>query len=68
MAERTKRGFYQFGQFRLDAAGHVLFRGDRAIPLPPKAADTLLLLVQNAGNVVEKQDLLKQVSRVWPFN
>ncbi len=61
MAERADRRFYEFGCFRLDPAGRVLFRGDQVIPLPPKAADTLLLLVQNAGNVVEKQDLLKKV-------
>ncbi len=62
MPELTERRFYRFGRFRLDPHGRVLFRGDRAVRLPPKAADTLLLLVQNAGNVVEKQDLLK---RVW---
>jgi TolB-like protein/Flp pilus assembly protein TadD len=62
MPELTERLFYRFGRFRLDPHGRVLFRGDRAVRLPPKAADTLLLLVQNAGNVVEKQDLLK---RVW---
>jgi TolB-like protein/Tfp pilus assembly protein PilF len=61
MADRVERRFYEFGCFRLDPAGRVLFRGDQVIPLPPKAADTLLLLVQNAGNVVEKQDLLKNV-------
>ena len=33
-----------------------------AVPLPPKAADVLLSLVQEAGNVVEKNELLK---RVW---
>jgi hypothetical protein len=53
MADRADRRFYEFGCFRLDAAGRVLFRGDQVIPLPPKAAETLLLLVQNAGNVVE---------------
>ena len=62
MADRADRRFYEFGGFRFDPAGRVLFRGDQVVPLPPKAADTLLLLVQNAGNVVEKQDLLK---RTW---
>jgi TolB-like protein/Flp pilus assembly protein TadD len=61
MTDRVDRRFYEFGCFRLDAAGRVLYRGDQVIPLPPKAAETLLLLVQNAGNVVEKQDLLKNV-------
>ena len=54
--------FYKFGRFRLDGTGRVLFRGDQAIPLSPKAADVLLLLVQNAGSVVEKKELL---SAVW---
>jgi TolB-like protein/Tfp pilus assembly protein PilF len=61
MADRVKRRFYEFGRFRLDPTGRVLYRGDRAVLLPPKAADTLLFLVQNAGNVVEKQDLLRNV-------
>jgi len=53
--------FYEFDRYRLDPTGRVLFRGDEEIPLPPKAADTLLLLVQRAGNVVEKEELLNQV-------
>jgi TolB-like protein/Tfp pilus assembly protein PilF len=61
MADRVERCFYESGRFRLDPAGRVLFHDDQVIPLPPKAADTLLLLVRNAGNVVEKQDLLKEV-------
>jgi TolB-like protein/Flp pilus assembly protein TadD len=61
VAEPEERRFYRFGRFRLDPNGRVLFRGDRAVRLPPKAADTLLFLVQKAGSVVEKQDLLKHV-------
>jgi TolB-like protein/DNA-binding winged helix-turn-helix (wHTH) protein/Tfp pilus assembly protein PilF len=59
----TDRRFFEFGPFRLSPTGRVLFRGDQAVPLPPKAADTLLLLVLNAGDVVEKGDLLR---KVWP--
>lgn len=61
MADRAERRFYEFGRFRLDLTDRVLLRGGEAIPLPPKAADTLVFLVQNAGSVVEKQRLLKQV-------
>jgi len=61
--EVADRRIYEFGRFRLDLAGPTLFRGDQAIPLPPKAADALLLLVQNAGTIVRKEDLLK---KVWP--
>jgi TolB-like protein/DNA-binding SARP family transcriptional activator len=59
----AKRRFFEFGRFRLDADGCVLFRGQHAIPLSPKAAGTLLLLVENAGQVVGKEEILK---RVWP--
>ena len=63
MANCLSRPFYEFGRFRLDGTGRVLFRGDEAVPLSPKAADVLLLLVQNAGNVVEKKELLDTVWR-----
>jgi TolB-like protein len=54
---------YEFGRFRLDAAGRLLFREARMIPLAPKAADALLLLIENAGTVIGKDELLKSV---WP--
>src|SRR5215472_3780196 len=58
MAERP---FYVFGPFHLDATGRLLLRGHEPVPLPPKAIDTLLVLVENAGTVVSKEHLLKQV-------
>ena len=57
----TDRCFYEFGPFRLDPSGRVLFRGAQAVPLPPKAGDVLVLLLQRAGDVVAKEELLKQV-------
>jgi DNA-binding winged helix-turn-helix (wHTH) protein/TolB-like protein/tetratricopeptide (TPR) repeat protein len=41
---------------------HVLFRGT-PVPLPPKVFDTLVLLVQRRGSLVDKDELLK---RLWP--
>jgi TolB-like protein/Flp pilus assembly protein TadD len=61
-ANAVNQRLYEFGRFRLDGTGRVLFRGGQAVPLSPKAADVLLLLVQNAGSVVEKKELL---NRVW---
>ncbi|HEX6502841.1 MAG TPA: winged helix-turn-helix domain-containing protein [Terriglobales bacterium] len=52
---------YEFGQFRLDAKGRILFRGDAPVPLPPKAVDTLILLATNPGAVLDKAEILKQV-------
>jgi TolB-like protein/DNA-binding winged helix-turn-helix (wHTH) protein/Tfp pilus assembly protein PilF len=58
-----RRQFYTFGLFRIDPAERVLLSGNSRIPLTPKACDTLLVLVENAGHIVEKDEILK---RVWP--
>jgi DNA-binding winged helix-turn-helix (wHTH) protein/Flp pilus assembly protein TadD len=54
---------YEFGDFRIDTAKHLLLRSGRPIPLTPKAFDTLLALVENSGQVISKDELMKQV---WP--
>ena len=54
---------YRFGSFTLDADERVLLRDREPVTLPPKDLDTLLVLVENAGHIVEKDELLK---RVWP--
>src|SRR5215469_10619239 len=55
--------FYEFGPFRLDATDHQLFREGVPLPLTPKALDTLLILIQNSGRTLEKDELMKAV---WP--
>jgi TolB-like protein len=52
---------YQFGDFRLDGSGRVLTCKGRSIALAPKLGGTLLLLIENAGNVVDKAELLRKV-------
>lgn len=54
---------YAFGPFRLDARERMLLRGRQYIPLTPKALETLMVLVEHGGRVVEKEELLRQV---WP--
>jgi DNA-binding winged helix-turn-helix (wHTH) protein/tetratricopeptide (TPR) repeat protein len=56
---------YEFGGFRLDARRRLLLaRPDgRIVALTAKAFDTLLYLVEHAGEVVEKAELLRAV---WP--
>ncbi len=54
---------YRFGEFSLDAQGRVLMRGGEAVALTPKAFDVLLMLVQNAGRTVTKDELMKAVWR-----
>ena len=62
MSEQAKH-FYAFGPFRLDSEKRVLVRDGVPVPLAPKVAETLLLLVESAGHLVDKDDLVK---RVWP--
>ena len=57
------RHLYEFGPFVLEAAEHRLMRDGRLVPLPPKVFETLLLLVQRSGHVVEKDEIMKSI---WP--
>jgi DNA-binding winged helix-turn-helix (wHTH) protein/pimeloyl-ACP methyl ester carboxylesterase len=63
VTDSAVRGGYQFGPFHLDARERRLSRGDEVIPLRLKVFDTLLVLVENAGRLVTKQELL---DAVWP--
>ena len=63
MADTAVRVTYRFGPFCLDPRERRLSRGDDVIPLRLKVFDTLLVLVENAGRLVTKQQLL---DAVWP--
>ncbi|HEX2341075.1 MAG TPA: alpha/beta fold hydrolase [Vicinamibacterales bacterium] len=63
MADTEVRGAYRFGPFHLDVRERRLSRGGEVIPLRLKVFDTLLVLVENAGRLVTKQELL---DTVWP--
>ena len=52
-----------FGPFRLFAGERLLERGGIPIALGSRALDILILLVERAGDVVSKEEL---ISRVWP--
>jgi Tol biopolymer transport system component/DNA-binding winged helix-turn-helix (wHTH) protein len=54
---------YIFGEYRLDDRERRLWWEDESIPLPPKAFDLLHVLLKQAGQLVEKDYLLKTV---WP--
>ncbi|HEV2706147.1 MAG TPA: winged helix-turn-helix domain-containing protein [Pyrinomonadaceae bacterium] len=55
--------FYEFGVFRVDAQERLLYREGEVVPLTPKVFDTLLVLVQNSGHVLEKTELMQTL---WP--
>lgn len=54
---------YEFGAFRLDPAERSLLRDGQAVPLTPKAFELLVLLVENRGHLLKKNELIE---RVWP--
>ena len=53
----------EFGPFRLDEPGRVLWRGEREVPLQPRVFDLLVFLVRNRARVVSKDELL---DALWP--
>jgi len=61
-ALKAKR-FYLFGPFRLNPETRVLLRDGDVVPLPPKAVETLLVLLRNPGQPVDKETLIQAV---WP--
>jgi DNA-binding winged helix-turn-helix (wHTH) protein len=54
---------YEFGPYILNMVQRVLTRSGETISLTPKATDLLALLVENAGQLVEKEVLLREI---WP--
>ncbi|HEX6717337.1 MAG TPA: winged helix-turn-helix domain-containing protein, partial [Pyrinomonadaceae bacterium] len=54
---------YRFGDFIVDTDQKVLLRQDKALPLTPKLFETLLILVENSGRIVQKEQFME---RLWP--
>jgi DNA-binding winged helix-turn-helix (wHTH) protein/TolB-like protein/Flp pilus assembly protein TadD len=62
MSQQTRR-LFEFGPFRIDTANRLLLRDGKPIALKPKVVDTLLVLIENRGRVLEKDELIQ---RLWP--
>lgn len=54
---------YRFGPYLLDPSRRLLTRGSDPVPLTARAFDVLLVLIEQSGRTVEKDELLR---RVWP--
>ncbi len=54
---------YEFGPFQMDPAEQRLLQAGKPVLLTPKAFQTLLVLVENQGRLMEKEELLRLV---WP--
>jgi DNA-binding winged helix-turn-helix (wHTH) protein/TolB-like protein len=55
--------FYEFGPFRLNVTERLLLRDREVVPLTPKVLDTLVVLVENSGHVLDKNELMQTL---WP--
>jgi Tol biopolymer transport system component/DNA-binding winged helix-turn-helix (wHTH) protein len=54
---------YEFGPFSVDPVKRQLKNQSELVPLNSKAFDLLLVLIEESGKVVEKDELMK---RLWP--
>lgn len=52
---------YEFGPFRVDTRERQLIRNGEVVPLRPKVFDILLMLVQNSGHILTKDDVMNHV-------
>lgn len=57
MSKQVRR-FYEFGPFRLDPEQRVLSEEGQSIPVAPKVFDTLLLLIESNGRILEKGEMM----------
>jgi len=54
---------YRFKEFTLDTDQKILLRDGKPLSLTPKVFETLLILLENNGRIVGKEELMK---RLWP--
>src|SRR6266513_1674921 len=54
---------YEFGPYRVDALRRLLLREGHHVRLPGKAFEILLVLLEEKGRLVDKDELMR---RVWP--
>lgn len=57
----SRNRLYRFGEFQVDVKNRLLMRGSEIISVTPKVFDLLLLLVENRGSLLEKDELMEQV-------
>lgn len=60
MAQR-QTNIYEFGSFRMDVRERLLLAGGKPITLPPKVFDTLVVLIENCGHVLSKEELMQEI-------
>ena len=60
---KNEARLYEFGPFRLDVSEHRLLHDQEIVSLSPKVFETLLVLIEHSGHVLQKNELM---TRLWP--
>jgi DNA-binding winged helix-turn-helix (wHTH) protein/TolB-like protein/Tfp pilus assembly protein PilF len=63
VASLNKEHLYEFGPFCIDPRNRLLLKDQEQVSLAPKAFDTLLVLIENSGRLLERDELIRMV---WP--
>ncbi len=59
--DRASTALFRFHPFEFEAAAGLVYRGDEETLVPPKAAHVLRLLLESAGQLVSKDELLETI-------
>ena len=59
--QQTPKKIYEFGEFQLDVAKQRLFQNGAPVSIRRKSYELLVLLVESAGELVEKEKILDLV-------
>lgn len=65
LGETLPAGIIQFDEFELDLGRYELRRGDRVVKLEKTPMELLILLVENQGQLVTREDIIQ---RLWGDN
>ncbi len=57
----SKKFVYEFGKFVLDPEGKTLYSDGQPIRLPAKEFETLLLLIENNGRALSKEEMMAAI-------
>lgn len=60
-SDAQKSYFYEFGEYKLFPEERVLLKNAEGVQLTPKVFDLLLLLVENQGHLLTKNEILEKV-------
>jgi DNA-binding winged helix-turn-helix (wHTH) protein len=67
VSENTEQNLlrYRFAEFLVDVGARTLFHGSEPLAITARVLDTLVVLLERAGTVVEREEFFR---RVWREN